>query len=160
LIYPNIFFTFLLSLILFSISQEDIKKMKLSETKLRIFGLVGIFYLISLGFSTKNINTINLILNNFLSMLVIYILMYSISFIGSKFYKINSLGLGDVKLSSISSIWLGLEYTFLSLCISFLLSAMYSIHGKITKRFKTLHQYPFAPFLSIGIICSWILDKI
>tara|TARA_Y100001968_G_C19132040_1_gene607219 strand:+ start:281 stop:760 length:480 start_codon:yes stop_codon:yes gene_type:complete len=158
--YPTIFFTFILALILFYISKEDIETMKLSETKLKIFGLAGIFYLIYLGLSTKNINTIYLILNNFLSMLIIYIVMYSISLIASKFFRINSLGLGDVKLSSISSIWLGIEFTFLSLCISFLLSATYTIHGKITKRFKTLHQYPFAPFLSIGIFCSWILDKI
>ena len=158
--YPNIFFTFLLALILFSISKEDIKTMKLSETKLRIFGLAGIFYLIYFGLSTRNTNIINLILNNFLSMLIIYILMYSISYIGSRLFRINSLGFGDVKLSSISSIWLGIEFTFLSLCISFFLSAIYSIHGKITKRFKIFHQYPFAPFLSIGIICSWILDKI
>ena len=158
--YPTIFFTFILALILFYISKEDIETMKLSETKLKIFGLAGIFYLIYLGLSTKNINTIYLILNNFLSMLIIYIVMYSISLIASKFFRINSLGLGDVKLSSISSIWLGIEFTFLSLCISFLLSATYTIHGKITKRFKTLHQYPFAPFLSIGIFCSWILYKI
>ena len=46
------------------------------------------------------------------------------------------------------------------IAISFLLSSLYSIHGKFTKRFKTFHQYPFAPFLSIGIFCSWILDKI
>ena len=158
--YTNIFFTLVLALILYSISKEDIKTMKLSETKLRILALLGIFYLIYFGLSTKNINTINLILNNFLSMLIIYILMYSISFMGSKFFRINALGLGDIKLSSISSIWLGIEFTFLSLCISFLLSAIYSIYGKITKRLRKLHQYPFAPFLSIGIFCSWILDKI
>tara|TARA_Y100001968_G_scaffold296205_1_gene304237 strand:- start:91 stop:570 length:480 start_codon:yes stop_codon:yes gene_type:complete len=158
--YSNVFFSFLLILLLFYISKEDIKIMELSEAKLRIFGFTGIIYLISLGLSNKNINTINLILNNFLSMLIIYILMYSISFVSFKIFRVKSLGLGDVKLASISSIWLGLECTFLSLCISFLLSAMYSINGKITKRFKTFHQYPFAPFLSIGIFCSWILDKI
>ena len=158
--YSNIFFSFLLVILLFYISKEDIKTMELSEAKLRIFGFTGIIYLIYLGLSNKNINTIYLILNNFLSMLIIYMLMYSISFVSFKIFRVKSLGLGDIKLSSISSIWLGLEFTFLSLCISFLLSAMYSINGKITKRFKTFHQYPFAPFLSIGIFCSWLLDKI
>ena len=158
--YPNIFFTFILLFFLFYLSKEDIKTMKLSETKLRLFGFTGIFYLIYLGLSNKNINTTNLILNNLFSMLIIYVIMYLISFISFKILRVKSLGLGDIKLSSISSIWLGIEFTFLSLCISFLLSAVYSINGKIKKKFKPFQQYPFAPFLSIGIFCSWILDKI
>ena len=93
-------------------------------------------------------------------MILIFVGMYSISYMSYKLFRINSLGLGDIKLSSISSIWLGIEMSFLSLCISFLLSAIYSLHGKITKRFRPFHQYPFAPFLSIAIFCSWILDKI
>ena len=86
--------------------------------------------------------------------------MYSISYVSFKIYGVNSLGMGDVKLSSFSTIWLGIELSFLSLCISFLLSAIYSLYGKNTKRFRSLEQYPFAPFLSIGISCSWIIDKI
>ena len=86
--------------------------------------------------------------------------MYSISYMGYKVFGINSLGMGDIKLSSISTIWIGIELSFLSLCISFLLSAIYSFHGKITKRLKPFQQFPFAPFLSIGIFCSWIIDKI
>ena len=93
-------------------------------------------------------------------MLIVFLVMSLISFISYKLLHINSLGIGDIKISSISSIWLGIELSFISLCISFLLSAIYSIYGKITKRFKTFHQHPFAPFLSIGIFCSWILDKI
>ena len=86
--------------------------------------------------------------------------MYSISYISYKIFRINSLGMGDIKLSSISTIWIGIELSFLSLCISFLLSAIYSLHGKITKRLKPFQQFPFAPFLSIGIFFSWIIDKI
>ena len=155
-----ILFGFILSLILFSISLEDIKTMIISENKLRIFAISGILYLLCLGSSNKTINTINLIINNLFALLIIFIIMYSISYISYKLIRINSLGLGDIKLSSISSIWLGIEFVFISLCISFLLAGMYSIYGKLTNRFKIFHQYPFAPFLSIGIFCSWILDKI
>ena len=109
---------------------------------------------------STNQNIIYLIKNNLIAMLIIFLVMFSISFIGYKLFRIKSLGLGDIKMSTISTIWLGMEFSFISLCISFLLSSLYSIHGKITKRFKTFHQYPFAPFLSIGIFCSWILDKI
>jgi prepilin signal peptidase PulO-like enzyme (type II secretory pathway) len=153
-------FTFILFYILFSISIEDINTMLISESKLIIFALSGIIYLACLGFSNDKIDIKDLITNNSLSMIIIFIIMYSISYISYKIFGINSLGLGDIKLSSISTIWLGIEFSFLSLCISFLLSAIYSLHGKITKRFKPYEQYPFAPFLSIGIFSSWIIDKI
>ena len=83
--------------------------------------------------------------------------MYSISY---KFFKINSLGMCEIKLSSISKIWLGIELSLISLCISFLLSIIYSLHGKLTKNLMPLQQYQFALFLSIGVFCSWIIDKI
>ena len=149
-------FTFILLYILFSISIEDINTMLISESKLIIFALSGIIYLACLGLSNDKIDIKDLITNNSLSMIIIFI----ISYISYKIFGINSLGLGDIKLSSISTIWLGIEFSFLSLCISFLLSAIYSLHGKITKRFIPFEQYPFAPFLSIGIFSSWIIDKI
>ena len=155
-----ILFTFILSFLLISISKEDIKTLLISEDKLKILAASGILYLLYEGLSNTEINTINLILTNIFDMLIIFIIMYSISYISYKLTRINSLGWGDVKLSSISSIWIGLELSLISLSISFLLSAIYSIHGKITNKFKAFHQYPFAPFLSIGIFCSWILNKI
>ncbi len=153
-------FTLILLFILFSISVEDIKTMLISENKLIIFALAGFSYLSYLGLSSEKINSISLILENSFSMFIIFLIMYSISYVGYQIFGINSLGIGDIKLSSISTIWLGIELSFFSLCISFLLSAIYSLHGKITKRFRPYQQYPFAPFLSIGIFCSWILDKI
>ena len=156
----TIFFTLILLYILYAISREDIKSMLISENKLRLFALAGFSYLICLGFSSEKINIIYLIINNSLSMINIFLIMYSISYISYKLLGINSLGMGDIKLSTISTIWLGIELSFISLCISFLLSAIYSLHGKITKKFKTFHQYPFAPFLSTGVFFSWILNKI
>ena len=155
-----IFFTFILLYILYSVSLEDIKTMLISENKLIIFALSGIIYLACLGLSNERIDVKDLIANNSLSMIIIFIIMYSISYISHKIFGINSLGLGDIKLSSISTIWLGIELSFLSLCISFLLSAIYGLHGRITRRIIPFQQYPFAPFLSIGIFSSWIIDKI
>ncbi len=153
-------FTFILSYILFSISIEDIKTMIISENKLISLGISGLLYLLWIGFSNEKINTIDLLVNNSFSMLIVFIVMLSTSYISYKILGVNSLGMGDIKLSSVSTIWLGIELSFLSLCISFLLSAIYSLFGKISKRFIPLQQYPFAPFLSIGIFYSWIIDKI
>ena len=156
----NIFFTIIISWLLYSITKEDIKTMLISESKLRIFAIMGILYILILGVLNDNINTIDLIITIIFAMIIVAIIMTFLSIISYRLFKVNSLGTGDIKLSSFSSIWLGIEFSFISLCISFLLSAIYSLYGKITKKFKTFHQYPFAPFLSIGIFCSWILDKI
>ena len=158
--FTIISFTFILLYILSSISIEDIKTMIISEKKLISLGISGLLYLLCIGLSNEKINTIDLLLNNSFSMLIVFIVMFSISHISYKILGVNSLGMGDIKLSSFSTIWLGIELSFLSLCISFLLSAIYSLYGKLTKRFIPLQQYPFAPFLSIGIFYSWIIDKI
>ena len=155
-----ILFTFILLYILVSISMEDIKTMLISENKLRTYALIGLLYLICLGLSNKKIKILEVIIGNAYSVLIIFIIMYLIKHISYKLFKTNSLGLGDIKLSSYTSIWLGFELTFISICISFLLSALYSLSGKITNRLKPFHQYPFAPFLSIGIFSSWLSDKI
>ena len=158
--FTIISFSFILLYILFSISIEDIKTMIISEKKLISLGISGLLYLLCIGLSNEKINTIDLLLNNSFSMLIVFIVMFSTSHISYKILGVNSLGMGDIKLSSFSTIWLGIELSFLSLCISFLLSAIYSLYGKLTKRFIPLQQYPFAPFLSIGIFYSWIIDKI
>ena len=158
--FTIISFTFILLYILSSISIEDIKTMLISEKKLISLGISGLHYLLCIGLPNEKINTIDLLLNNSFSMLIVFIVMFSISHISYKILGVNSLGMGDIKLSSFSTIWLGIELSFLSLCISFLLSAIYSLYGKLTKRFIPLQQYPFAPFLSIGIFYSWIIDKI
>ena len=153
-------FTLILLYILFSISIEDINTMLISEKKLNLLTITGIFYLLYQGLSNEKVDIKELILNNSFSIIIIFIIMYSISYISYKIFGINSLGMGDIKLSYISTIWIGIELSFLSLCISFLLSAIYSLHGKITKKLKPFQQFPFAPFLSIGIFFSWIIDKI
>ena len=134
--------------------------MLISERKLILFAISGVLYLLCKGLSNEGIDITDLIINNFISAIIIYTIMYSISYTSYKILGINSLGLGDIKLSSFSTIWLGIELCYISLCISFLLSAIYSLHGKFTKRLIPLQQYPFAPFLSIGIFFSWIIDKI
>ena len=153
-------FTIILIYILSSISIEDKNTMLISESKLISLMISGLLYLLYLGLSNERIDIKDLIINNSLSMVIIFTVMYSISYLSFKLFGINSLGMGDIKLSSISTIWLGIELSFLSLCISFFLSAIYSLYGKLTKRFSPFQQYPFAPFLSIGIFCSWIIDKI
>tara|TARA_B100000700_G_scaffold192326_1_gene211823 strand:+ start:109 stop:588 length:480 start_codon:yes stop_codon:yes gene_type:complete len=156
----NIFFTFAIGYLLISISIEDFKTMLISEDKLNRFYLFGFLYCLCISLSNKEIDSKILILNHLYSMIIIFICMYLLRFMSNKLLRTNSLGLGDIKLSSASGIWLGIELGFISLCISFFISAVYSLQRKISGKSKSFQPYPFAPFLSIGIFSSWILDKI
>ena len=113
--FTIISFTFILLYILYSISIEDIKTMLISEKKLISLGISGLLYLLCIGLSNEKINTIDLLLNNSFSMLIVFIVMFSISLLSYKILGVNSLGMGDIKLSSFSTIWLSIELSFLSL---------------------------------------------
>ena len=155
-----VIFTLILISLLYKISKEDIKTLLISENNLSTLAITGFVYLMYSGITNRNGDTLNLIIRNSLSSIIIFFIMYLISQIGYKVFGTNSLGIGDIKLSSISTIWLGIELSLMSLCFSFILSAIYCIHGKLFKKFKPFQQYAFAPFISIGILCSWIIDKI
>ena len=105
-------FTFILIYILSSISIEDANTMLISENKLILFAISGLLYLICISLSNEKIDIIDLTINNSLSMIIIYIIMTYISYISCKIFGVNSLGMGDIKLSSISTIWIGVELSF------------------------------------------------
>ena len=77
-------FIFILIYILSSISKEDINTMLISENKLISLGISGLLYLLCISLSNEKINTIDLLLNNSFSMLIIFIIMFSISYISYK----------------------------------------------------------------------------
>ena len=77
-------FIFILIYILSSISKEDINTMIISENKLISLGISGLLYLLCISLSNEKINTIDLLLNNSFSMLIIFIIMFSISYISYK----------------------------------------------------------------------------
>ena len=94
--FTIICFTFILLYILSSISIEDINTMLISENKLISLGISGLLYLLCISLSNEKINTIDLLLNNSFSMLIIFIIMFSISYISYKVLGVNSLGMGDI----------------------------------------------------------------
>ena len=88
--FTIICFTFILLYILSSISKEDINTMLISEYKLISLGISGLLYLLCISLSNEKINTIDLLLNNSFSMLIIFIIMFSISYISYKVLGVNS----------------------------------------------------------------------
>ena len=156
----DLLLSIILFLLLLSISSEDINKLLISNKILIILGTFGLINLLINGHLNNDINTINLIINNLYHVIIVFTLMTSISLLSYKLLGVNSLGLGDIKLASIAVIWLGLEGVAFAISISFILSSIYFIYIKTIRDIGVLHQYPFAPFISLGIFCTWIMAKI
>ena len=70
--------------------------MLISESKLTLLAILGIIYLLCLGLSDEKIDIKALIINNSFSMIIIFIIMYSISYVGYRAFGTNSLGMGDI----------------------------------------------------------------
>ena len=85
--YFDIFFTFVLMYILYSISIEDIRTMLISEQKLILLGLSGFIYMFFIGLHNDNINSFELISNNLFSMIIVFIIMYAIGEISFNFLE-------------------------------------------------------------------------
>ena len=156
----DLLFTFILSFLLISISLEDARTMLISNGKLEMFAILGFIYLFIHENLERESNDLNLIINHSCIAIIIFISMTTISLLSYKLTRVNSLGLGDIKLASFASLWLGLESTLYAIYISFILSSIYFLYTKIYKDVGIFYQYPFAPFISIGIFCTWIIAKI
>ena len=82
-------FTIILLCILSSISIEDINTMLISENKLILLMISGLLYLLYLGLSNEKIDVKDLIINNSLSMVIIFTIKYLISYLSFKIFGIN-----------------------------------------------------------------------
>ncbi len=92
-----------------------------------------------------------------------YGILYSIRFLGNKYYGQDSLGLGDVKLLGASGLWLGLEGVLIAMTVGAffglihgLIYALYlSIKNKTTFSITRL-KIPAGPGFIAGIILAFI----
>ena len=153
-------FTIILFWLLISISLEDIRTLLISNKNLIMLAMSGLLYSFINGYLNKEINTLDLLSNNLQVTIIIFTSMTSISLLSYKLLGVNSLGLGDIKLASFAVSWIGLEGVLSAISISLILSSIYFLYNKTIRKVKIFHQYPFAPFVSLGIFWTWIIAKI
>ena len=156
----DLFFTIILFCLLLSISLEDIKTLLISNRNLIILAASGFVYLTINEYINNATNTLNLLTNNLYITIIIFTSMAIISLLSYKLLGVNSLGLGDIKLVSFAVSWIGLEGVLSAISISLILSSIYFLYNKSIGNIGILQQYPFAPFISLGIFCTWIMAKI
>ena len=97
--------------------------------------------------------------NNLIDHIVGGITMLSIflfiGYLGKLVYKVDSMGMGDVKYAAVIGIFLGWKLGLLSFVISFFSAALFIAAMSIIKKFNRKQRLAFGPFLSIGIFVSF-----
>ncbi|TNF07789.1 MAG: prepilin peptidase [Bacillota bacterium] len=137
--------SFVIAVILISVlmieSISDFEQMIVID---RIW-MIGIIPLIVIHIIQKNI------LTHLLSSLILFAILYSISYIGSKVYKKEALGGGDVKLY----IFIGFVLTWQQGLLSLFLASFFGlIFGLIFKKQNKL--MPLVPFIALGVMISFV----
>lgn len=128
------------------------------QIMLLILGIVSCIFLVDIPFTDR---LWGLALGGGL-----FLLLYGISYI---FLKREAMGFGDVKLMAVCGLILGWQKIFLAILIGSILGSIIlliinkqEINKNIdeTKNVSKSKQYPFAPFLVFGVVCSMFLGDI
>ncbi len=145
----------IITIILASISINDIDKMEVSNFTLKLSSVILFIFLI--------INPFNIsyeqITNHLIATITVFTLMSFLCFIGKKITQRTLLGNGDVKLFALGGALLGTSGNYAAITMAFTAAALFSFIGRIFNRLKPWQTFPFAPFICISMQSVWILDK-
>ena len=136
--YVSLFLISLLILIFIS----DFQYMIILDSPLLIAGL-GIFLLKFFYFD------INVALYSLRDGLILFLFMFAIAILGKFLFKREALGGGDIKLSFIIGMTVGVSYGLMALVLSTFLALPYATFSLLT---NSSHEVPYGPFL-IAALC-------
>ncbi len=124
-----------------------------SINDLRTFTIDNKFILMLLALGIINTIYTENYIDNILAAFIIFIVLIISSFIGLK------IGMGDIKLISVSAFFLGIKGVFIAFMIGMVLSAFVGLILLIIKKIEIKDKIALAPYLSVGIIVVLILLK-
>lgn len=84
---------------------------------------------------------------------LVFFFMYFIKTVGDKLFKQESLGGGDVKLSTFFGVLLGIRLSIVALIIGSFLAFPCALYASLTNKDR---EIPFGPFLITGLYISFI----
>ena len=124
--------------------------MKSSGPGSLIFGRLLIINFFSGGF--------DLVLESLFNGLILFILLLLIKFSGDKAFKQESLGWGDVKLSFIAGMFLGIKLGIIYIFVGSFLAFPYALYVTAKKKDALV---PFGPFLATSLLLIyWNYDLV
>jgi len=136
----------ILSSALIIITFIDLKEQIIPD----IISLPGIVIGLILSFIVPYISFINSVLGVLVGGGIILI----IALVGSKIFKKEAMGGGDVKLAAMIGAFLGWRYTIISLFFGFFLGALAGIFLVLSKVKSREDMIPFGPFIALGSIIT------
>ena len=133
----NFFIMIILSSLCVIIFVSDFKYMIILDSPLIISGvLVIILKTVYYGYKT--------IIPTLISGIITFLVMLLVGFIGKRMYKRDALGGGDIKLSFIIGMILGVQVAMVSLIFSTFLALPYALATIVLKKDS---EVPFGPFI-------------
>lgn len=133
----NFFIMLILSSLCVIIFVSDFKYMIILDSPLIISGvLVIILKIVYYGYKA--------IIPTLVSGIITFLVMLLVGFIGKKMYKRDALGGGDIKLSFIIGMILGVQVAMVSLIFSTFLALPYALATIVLKKDS---EVPFGPFI-------------
>ena len=127
---------------------SDFKYMIILDSPL-IIGGVLILILRAYFYGFKNMGL------SILSGIVLFLVMFLIGFIGKKLFKREALGGGDIKLTGIIGIVLGLKLGLVAIILSSLLALPYAVGAMMLNKNS---EVPFGPFLIASMAIVFIFS--
>ncbi len=93
-------------------------------------------------------------LNHLSGSLLLGSIFYFIGYIGKLIYKVESMGMGDVKYAAVIGLLLGWQGGILAFALAFFTAAIILLSMSIFKKITKRQRIPFGPFLSVGCLIS------
>lgn len=145
-LYFNFTYSFYVALILISlmvlIFVSDFKYMIILDSPL----VISSFLIFLIKCVCFNLNTALLAV---FDGLLLFLIMLAVGILGKKIFKRDALGGGDVKLSFVIGLTVGLKYGLMVLVLSTFLALPYAVFSLLT---NSSHEVPYGPFL-ISALC-------
>jgi len=101
------------------------------------------------------INQPNLYLSHILGAGLLAATFFIIGYIGKLIYKVDSMGMGDVKYAFVIGLLLGWEKGITAFFIAFISAAIMILIMLLNKKISSKQRIPFGPFLSIGCFVAF-----
>ena len=142
----NFFIMLILSSLCVIIFVSDFKYMIILDSPLIVSGvLVIILKTIYYGYKT--------IIPTLISGIITFFVMLLVGFIGKKMYKRDALGGGDIKLSFVIGMILGVQVAMVSLIFSTFLALPYALATIVLKKDS---EVPFGPFIVASLFIVFL----
>ena len=101
------------------------------------------------------INQSNSYLSHIIGAILLALLFLIIGYVGKLIYKVDSMGMGDVKYAGVIGLLLGWEKGILVFVIAFFSAAVIIVIMLMYKKLSRKQRIPFGPFLSIACFVAF-----